>query len=336
MASAVLNLGGTHQIVVHCPRLPPALARMSHDLTSSPEPTHSGPRPQRSPTSDLPSAIFDNWVGKRPIACLGTNTGARAIPFQGWRRFKEAFAPELIARAASESEIPVSRCIDPFGGSGTTALACQFLGITPVTIEVNPYLSDLIEAKLTQYHLPSLRRCFADIQSAVDSVDVRTSILNIKSNAPSTFVEPGIDDKFIFFRDVLRRLIAYRQVIDHVKDLSVRRFFKVLLASASIPVSNVTVSGKGRRYRGSWYERRPRPKDVDSVFNSFVTTALSDLAHFGHRPTSAYTLLRGDARRLINFTGPVDLAVFSPPYPNSADYTDVYNVELWTMDYLST
>ncbi|MEW3673849.1 hypothetical protein QOZ77_32065, partial [Pseudomonas aeruginosa] len=30
-----------------------------------------------------------------------------------------------------------------------------------------------------------------------------------------------------------------------------------------------------------------------------------------------------------------DLAVFSPPYPNSFDYTDVYNVELWVLGYLN-
>lgn len=28
--------------------------------------------------------------------------------------------------------------------------------------------------------------------------------------------------------------------------------------------------------------------------------------------------------------------MFSPPYPNSFDYTDVYNVELWTLGYLSS
>ena len=58
---------------------------------------------------------------------------------------------ELMARAVAESTIPVQRCLDPFGGSGTTALACQFLGTEPITIEVNPFLADLIEAKLTDY-----------------------------------------------------------------------------------------------------------------------------------------------------------------------------------------
>jgi hypothetical protein len=38
---------------------------------------------------------------------------------------------------------------------------------------------------------------------------------------------------------------------------------------------------------------------------------------------------------LASSVGAHDLAVFSPPYPNSFDYTDVYNVELWAMGYLN-
>jgi DNA modification methylase len=94
---------------------------------------------------------FENWTQGRLVPTLGTNSGAEKLPFQSWRHFKEAFAPELVARAISESGRLLKRCIDPFGGSGTTALACQFLGVEPITIEVNPYLADLIEAKLASY-----------------------------------------------------------------------------------------------------------------------------------------------------------------------------------------
>jgi hypothetical protein len=31
-----------------------------------------------------------------------------------------------------------------------------------------------------------------------------------------------------------------------------------------------------------------------------------------------------------------DVAIFSPPYPNSFDYTDIYNLELWMLGYLRT
>ena len=53
----------------------------------------------------------------------------------------------MIAKAFGETSgtfgRPIFSCIDPFGGSETTALACQFLGAAPTTIELNPYLADL-------------------------------------------------------------------------------------------------------------------------------------------------------------------------------------------------
>ena len=49
---------------------------------------------------------FEEWTKGRSISSLSTNSGAPKLPFQSWHRFKEAFAPELVARAISESEIP--------------------------------------------------------------------------------------------------------------------------------------------------------------------------------------------------------------------------------------
>lgn len=43
----------------------------------------------------------------------------------------------------------------------------------------------------------------------------------------------------------------------------------------------------------------------------------------------------GDCRESISRAAPCQLAVFSPPYPNSFDYTDVYNVELWALGYIA-
>ena len=94
-----------------------------------------------------------DWLKGRDPSLLSTNTGSKLVAFQGWRNFKEAFAPELVGQAFEETTAalgrPVRRSIDPFGGSGTTALSSQFLGVDPTTIEVNPYLADLIEAKPT-------------------------------------------------------------------------------------------------------------------------------------------------------------------------------------------
>ena len=277
---------------------------------------------------------FRDWTGARTVAAVGTNAGSVALPFQKWRHFKEAFAPELIEQAVSETPGKVSRIVDPFGGSGTTALAAQFLGIEPATIEVNPFLADLIEAKLAGVD-------FNRAALALSRVVERAMWYGGDSHsafpgAPRTLVEPGVEGRFILYRDIADRIVAYREAIATVTDSAIRRLFRVILASVSVRASNVVVSGKGRRYRRNWQLRRAPADAIDNSFRDGVAEALSDLRRFADRKCRNYTILRGDARRLVSSLPPHDLAVFSPPYPNSLDYTDVYNLELWLMGYLSS
>ena len=254
------------------------------------------------------------------------------MPFQRWRRFKEAFAPEIVERALRETSGPVRHIADPFGGSGTTALAAQFLGIRPTTIEVNPFLADLIEAKIATLDFDAATTAFGRLVERVARGCAPG--LPLFPGAPPTFVQPGRDGRYIFSRAVAGRILAYRSAIELVHDEGCKRLFRVILASTAIPVSNVVVSGKGRRYRQGWHKREPDPGAVDELFRAGVLDALHDLRRFASRRCLDYSVLRGDARTLAANIGPHDLAVFSPPYPNSFDYTDVYNVELWALGYL--
>jgi len=275
---------------------------------------------------------FRDWTGGRSIPTIGTDAGSSPLPFQRWRRFKEAFAPEIVERALSETPGAVRHIADPFGGSGTTALAAQFLGIKPTTIEVNPFLADLIEAKIATLDFDTAAAAFGCVveQVARGCAPGRP----LFSGAPPTFVEPGQAGRYIFSRAVAGRILAYRTAIERVPDEACKRLFRVILASTVIPASNVVVSGKGRRYRQSWRKRERDPGVVDALFRTGVIEAFHDLRRFASRRCLDYVLLRGDARTLAANIGPYDLAVFSPPYPNSFDYTDVYNVELWAMGYL--
>ena len=277
---------------------------------------------------------FRDWTQDRSIATIGSDSGSSPLPFQRWRRFKEAFAPEIVERALIETPGKAHHIADPFGGSGTTALAAQFLGIEPTTIEVNPYLADLIEAKIAPLDFDAATAAFSQVIERVARGCAPCRPLF--SGAPPTFVEPGLDGRYIFSRAVARRILAYRTAIERVPQEACKRLFRVILASTAIPASNVVVSGKGRRYRQGWRERERDPQVVDELFRTGVLEALHDLRRFASRRCLDYTLLRGDARTLSAEIGPHDLAVFSPPYPNSFDYTDVYNVELWAMGYLNS
>jgi hypothetical protein len=95
------------------------------------------------------------------------------------------------------------------------------------------------------------------------------------------------------------------------------------------------VSGKGRRYRRGWETKQASQRDVLKAFDSAFVRAIYDIRRYRNRACLDYNLLRGDARKLTPDEGQFDVAVFSPPYPNSFDYTDVYNVELWVGGYLT-
>lgn len=281
-----------------------------------------------------PTVTFREWLQGRRPPHLSTNFGVEPVAFQSWRNFKEAFAPELIGRASEETSEQLGRrvesCIDPFGGSGTTAISCQFLGIHPVTIEVNPYLADLTEAKLTTYDVNALIQSF---QRVIAGAKQRVAAPYFPG-APTTFVEPGVDGKFVFHRVIAERLARLRQRIDGLRRPEHQRLMRVLLGAIALTVSNVTVSGKGRRYRRGWQHREVDPKVVNDAFENAFARAVYDIRRYQQRATTKYEVLRGDARKLIPTRPKFDLAVFSPPYPNSFDYTDVYNVELWVCGYL--
>ena len=205
-----------------------------------------------------PFVQFLDWTGDRSIPAIGTDSGSPPLPFQRWRRFKEAFAPEIVERALSETPGAVHHIADPFGGSGTTALAAQFLGIKPTTIEVNPFLADLIEAKIATIDFETATAAFGRVVERVAHGCAPSRPLF--TGAPPTFVEPGLDGRYIFSRAVARQILAYRTAIDRVPNEACKRLFRVVLASTAVPASNVVVSGKGRRYRQSWRERERAPE----------------------------------------------------------------------------
>lgn len=264
-----------------------------------------------------------------------SNQTALMMPFQRWFKFKEAFSPSFVVKTVQRLPYTPETCLDPFGGSGTTALTCQFLGIEPVAIEVNPFLADVIESKLTRYDAIELRQTVHSVLSRARSSWKDYDEFDCFPYAPLTFVEPGKNGRWIFSREVAKAIVALRSEIQQTND-PYRRLLRVLLGSRLVEVSNVRVNGKGRRYKGSWQKRTDTAFDVFDKFESSCVTAITDIESFSIPCRTPYKVLRGDARKLTRRSPKVDFILTSPPYPNSFDYTDIYNLELWALGYLTS
>jgi hypothetical protein len=206
--------------------------------------------------------------------------------------------------------------------------------VHPATIEVNPFLADLIEGKLCRYEVGELVRSYAEVLKKCRAI--RPALRDMLKFAPQTFVEPGVDGRWIFNRPIAKKLIALRLAISELKNEDHRRLFRVLLGSIAVKLSNVVISGKGRRYRSGWETRTESADSVERYFRETAEKAIEDITRFGRRAESKYTLLCGDSRKLVENMPEAEFSLFSPPYPNSFDYTDIYNVELWLLGYLAS
>ena len=78
------------------------------------------------------------------------------------------------------------------------------------------------------------------------------------------------------------------------------------------------------------------PRTVLAAFSDAAAAAIGEIDTFADRPIRDATVRCGDSRAVFATLDPVDLIVCSPPYPNSFDYTDVYNLELWMLGYLGS
>ena len=137
-----------------------------------------------------------------------TYLGSEALAFQRWFKFKEAFSPSFVREVIESLPRRPKSVLDCCGGSGTTGLVAQFLGIRPWLIEVNPFLADLIDCKLFDYRDTNLPREAAKVVERFHKVSV--SIRDVRSRLPPTFVEPGVHDRWLFGISVARTIERLR------------------------------------------------------------------------------------------------------------------------------
>lgn len=283
---------------------------------------------RRVPLSDVGNWL-ENYTEDAPTS---SNQGTSNIPFQRWFHFKEAFSPKFVADTLGALPYKVDRCLDPFGGSGTTAVTCRMLGISSTVVEVNPFLADLIEAKLTP--VPAANFCAA-YESLLSQLEVVPGDALPIEGMPPTMTEPGVKGRFVFGTDVYATVRAILRVSATLPP-DEARLIKVLLGAVLVPNSNVTINGKGRRYRSGWETRQRSGADLIASLDAAVDMAAADLALYSGLRRGRHIVKRGDARGTLARVEQADVAIFSPPYPNSFDYTDVYNLELWMLGYLKS
>jgi SAM-dependent methyltransferase len=275
-------------------------------------------------------------------------------PVHRWYSYKEAFSPRLPIEVVERTGTGSSGLIvDPFAGVGTTALALQHRADVGrvVGVEYSPFAHFAGRAKL----------CWPQVSSSrLREAAKRLARFKLDPGAEPPALAAFANEE-IFRPAVLTHLVSARDAITADGRLSEAERMILLLGLAAIieDVSGASKDGRALRIlRGRAKRKKALQPQRDAVIgegvrevllNQWLAMAedLDQLSQF--RGTAAKRRdrhLRGDARDLAGIDrrglrqhpladASAGLSVFSPPYLNCIDYTEVYKLELWLMGFIS-
>lgn len=252
-------------------------------------------------------------------------------PIHRWYMFKEGFAADLVGKFIHDFRIDRNHgfVVDPFSGSGTTALESGLQGFPARGIEVNPFFADVASTKLRWHEADVL-----EIRKTIDQVLTEPDRTEIGSDQ-----WPELTSfRRLYSESVLSELFRLKNRIQRRTDSGEFTSPFLLLGLTSILelTSKAYKTGKGLKFR----KRQPieGPEDVRERVRRKWLEMLEDIVTLRgqHIEPADARVLRGDARSIPLEDECANLVVYSPPYANTFDYNEVYKLEMWFMDHVTS
>ncbi|MFJ5633813.1 hypothetical protein ACIQF5_14280 [Streptomyces goshikiensis] len=282
---------------------------------------------------------YDSFQGSWSVVDRSADYGRLVVPHGNseeplyrWFHLKEAFSSRLLDRLLGELNLatgPDLSLADPFAGSGTTLVSgvstCERGGgeAQVFGVERNPFIWELAQAKLQARILgSSLSGVVFEELEQLKSAYAGARIERFSIPALST-----LRNEQYFSSEHVQTLMRIRYSIEAVANPAVASIFRICLASCVEPASRLRRDGRALRFEAS-----REPKDPWSLFLQRVELIRQDLT--ATKPASGEgEVVLGDARDMALLAGnrTFDLILFSPPYPNNIDYTEIYKVEAWVL-----
>jgi SAM-dependent methyltransferase len=242
----------------------------------------------------------------------------------GWLRLTPAYSVHFVRDLVGSYRGHAHGVLDPFCGTGTTLLSAAELGVACDTVDLNPFLIWLANAKSRNY---------ADREISVAERAIE------RMARPSQRARPEwIPDLYRIERwwtpSVLRSLASAYGTLQRARTLPEppRDLCRVAFCRALIETSNASFRHQSMSFASS--QREPRRIAVPDV----LRRAMESIGIAAREPLaqSARRALVGDARDLAPVLGGkrYSAIITSPPYPNRMSYIRELRPYMYWLGYL--
>ena len=271
------------------------------------------------------------WNSDYTQDCVPNFTSNMNEPRHRWYDFKEGFSSTLVKKAiedARKTKNDDSRftLLDPFSGSGTSILTALQNDCDAIGFEINPFMSFVGQTKCIKKS-KEYDKYIKELDFICKSPPFRkkSSLEGISTFSPPKNIADG--DKWLFNLDVLRTFEALKNNAHLVEDSDI---FILALLFSMMQCCNAKKDGKCLRYIKSWKENEYSGQNLRKLFRVNANNMIEDIVSTPLNTGNSKIIL-GDARELFKRieTNAIDLIIFSPPYLNTFDYSDIYRPELY-------
>lgn len=240
----------------------------------------------------------------------------------GWVRLTPAYSVKVVEEILSKYE-KNGRVLDPFCGSGTTALCAARLGLPSATTDINPFLVWLAAAKTRQYSL-------AEIEATREATDLLLSGLGrLWEPVPAPPIHKIERWWSATSLDFLKGLKGGIDCID--TSPSARNLLLIAFCRTLIQLSNAAFNHQSMSFKEADSEA-DLAVDRKAVFRSAVELILESCAEEIRGETAVHLQ---DARLLSpDRLGTFDLVITSPPYANRMSYIRELRPYMYWLGYL--
>lgn len=251
----------------------------------------------------------------------------------GWLRLTPAYSVHLVLRVLRRSDTESAIVLDPFCGTGTTALVCAEQGIHCDTTDINPFLIWLTRMKTRAYTEATLRIFEAEAK------EISRSILQIRSSAvwiPRLHqIEKwwGSVTLGMLGRAMVKIRILSDSVPDDVVDLLKVAFCRTMIAHAKVSFGHQSMSFKKNRGVSEFSFVPSIDADVRHTWQ-FSCSTIAEAAR--SRITTKPRAILCDAKHLGKKLHPntYTAVITSPPYPNRMSYIRELRPYMYWLGYL--
>ena len=246
----------------------------------------------------------------------------------GWLRLTPAYSVHLVADLLTEYDLRDGVVLDPFCGTGTTALVCAERGIRADTTDINPFLVWLARTKCAVYSASDLE-AFARLAAKV---------LTAALNGGEAWIPPIHEIEKWWDAETLNLL---GRCMDRIRTLpdgaAATNLLKIVFCRVMIEAANVSFGHQSMSFKAP-----PEPTlfhDKHSDFEASWARATKDVSEAARSPIlSEVRVLLNDARcadaKLAR--AHYDSVITSPPYPNRMSYIRELRPYMYWLGFLAS